>query len=86
MQEIQISYMQKIQNEVKNLNIKNELETLQELFGGELLLNNTLLKINRFCSIEYFDDKYKLTTMIYGCKKEMFGTKKEIMNILKHNI
>ena len=75
-----------IRKEVKDLNKKNELELLQKDFGGELLRNKTLLKINRFCSIEFFDNKYKLTTMIYGCKNEIYGTKNEITNILIRNI
>ena len=75
-----------IQKEVQDLNKKNEFELLRDEFGGELLNNNTVLKINKVCSIEYIDNVFKLTSMIYGMKHEIFGDRNKIVDILTSNL
>lgn len=78
-----IKQLSEIQKEVKKSNQENELELLQNMFGGELFYNNNLLKINRFCTIEYINNKFKLTTKVYDVEKEILGNKNEIINLLQ---
>ena len=95
MQDLDYAYLSKIksqlssiQKEVKKINKPSPLEELKEKFGGELFKNNNLLKVNRFCSIEYLENEnnnFKLTTIIYGNKDEKYYTKDEVIELLLHN-
>lgn len=76
--------LRQIQSEVKKINKENELELLQQKYGGSLHKNDTILKVNRFCSIEQLGDCFKLTSIVYGTKREFYGDIKKMESLLEN--